>query len=200
MIYPVETFDYEKLIQQLGAMFWEHRFNEMMSLINETMGELTKDSEWNNEGVYFFHSLYNAARKESHVRIWLATQPHLRNWAPENVGSLFVDEVPLLPLPEIGGTNDKRRRDTISIERPKFTSALTEENFEAQLEFFKQLIEYPELYNMNFESKSIQEWVNNFRYSGTGKQMAATILTENGCYALGTPEGIAWLIKKVPKE
>ena len=103
---PVEMIDYNKLVEKLKTVDVE----EMMRVIIETLNCLG-EPRTQNEIKYFWVSLFNAAKQDDNVWLWFSTIPYIRSFAPPNVRHWVLPHLlPDLPLPSIGGPDDKPYR------------------------------------------------------------------------------------------
>ena len=162
----------------------------MASVVAEQIKNLGKPM-WANEIPFFWRSLYNAARSNDTVWLWLITQPHVRKFAP--AGGEHCAMAALAPeakLPLIGGIDDTPHEPT---ERPKeWSEEPTEENFREQAAALDALLKK--------QAQGIDGYVTNFYYSGSGQGLARTQLIECGFYALATEEGLRYLMENYPPE
>lgn len=74
-----------------------------------------------------------------------------------------------------------------------------EEEFEEELEELKKAItEKAEKAEEDVRCSTVEEYVDTFRHSGAAQIQAQGQLESLGLEALGTPEGIDWLVDTVP--
>lgn len=71
--YPVEVFNYAGLVEEMS----QAGFEKMGEVLSHSLHNLPK-AKWVNEKDYFWKSLFNAARSNDMVWLWLATQPYIR--------------------------------------------------------------------------------------------------------------------------
>ncbi len=192
-MHAVQEFDYAELVVKMADV----GMTGMAEVIAGTLSTLPRP-EWENERTYFWTALFNAARANDGVWLWLCAQPHIRHFAPKTsfVHPQMVND---MELPEIGGSEDKRLDET-EIEPPKqWPVEPIEENFLTQAEALDQEIKIqtaicPERASVT----TIQEYVAGWYHSGTGRMMAQVQLAELGLHALATPEGIDFLREAYP--
>lgn len=193
MAYAVQKFDYAGLVERM----FEAGIDKMAEVLNSALAGLPKP-QWENEKTYFWYSLFNAAREQDAVWLWLSTAPHIRQFAPPEVaaGHVYPQFASDLELPVIGGPDDQ------PAEKPKmpkqWSDEPTTENFRQQAEALDAFLQAEGQKNPSNACKTVADYVASFYYSGTGQMMARVQLTEAGYHALATQEGIRWLMETYP--
>lgn len=191
MTVAVQDVDYSTLVHKMD----EAGIPGMADVLANTFEDLGSP-KWQNELRYFWTALFNAAKEREIVWLWLCTQPQLEQFHP--VSTVYATLAPDLPLPEIGGPDDK---PFVPAERPKqWPSESTEENLRQQAEALDSYLRAEGERKPENRCKSISDYVNSFRNSGTGQMSAQMQLSSAGYHALATPEGIDWLISNYPDQ
>jgi hypothetical protein len=194
-VYAVQQIDYEGLVASMAhAGFGE---NGMADVLAEQLGAIGKP-QWENEIIYFWKALFNAARSNDAVWLWLMAQPHIRKFGQPgsefHTSGQFVDN---WGLPEIGGPNDQPYTEPTE-KKEKFSAEPTEENFRTQAEHLDAYLRAEGEKNPGNACKTIAEYVASFYYSGTGRIHAQIQLIEGGYHALADEKGIEWLMATYP--
>lgn len=193
--YAVQEFDYAGLVGQMADAGMER----MASVLNEALAELPQP-QWESEKQYFWLSLFNAAREQDAVWLWLCTQPHIRSFSPPaaKAGHVFPHFAEDMDRPVIGGPDDRPARKP-ALPR-QWPAEPTERNFREQAADLDAFLRAEGKKNPSNRCKSAAEYVASFFYSGSGQIMAQVQLTEAGLHALATREGIKWLKETYPPE
>lgn len=191
-MHAVEQIDYPGLIGEMA----EAGMKGMPDVLFGKLGELGQPKT-RNEVRYFWAALFNAARTNDPVWVWLCRAPHIRNFAPPeaeaHVMPVFMSNI---PLPVIGGPDDAPYQPS---EQPKqWPVEPTEENFREQVEVLDAYLRAEGEKNPDNFCKTIRDYVASFYHSGTGQMMTQIQLTEAGFHALATREGLDWLMKMYP--
>ena len=192
MTYLVERLDYPAIVEKLAKA----GLNGMAAVVVGQLAKLDKP-KWANELTFFWRSLYNAARTNDLVWFWLMTQPDIRNFAPTGAEHYTMPGLaPEAKLPLIGGIDDTPYEPT---DGPKqWSTEPTEENLR------EQAIALDAFFRADVEKrpgklfKCVDDYVATFYYSGTGKILARTQLTEVGFRALATEAGVQYLMDTYP--
>lgn len=191
--YLVETFDYTGLVEKMA----DAGIKKMDEVLNKAFASLSKP-KWEREKEYFWKALFNAARKEDTVWLWLATQPQLAQYDPSrglHTSGRFVN---LWSLPEIGGPGDQLAQEA---RLPKqWSPKPTEANFLEQTEAFNQSLLTKEEKHPGNKCKTVWDYVATFYHSGSAQMSAKMQLAAAGFRALATQKGIEWLMKEYSPE
>lgn len=191
-MYAVEKIDYQGLVNQMASV----GMKEMSEVLFKKLGELDPP-KMKNEVIYFWNSLFNAAKSNDGVWLWLCTAPHIRRFAPPEAEfhtmPCFASD---LPLPIIGGPDDEPFQPS---EGPKqYSAEPTEGNLLEQAAMLDAHLRIEGEENPTNRCKTVEEYVATFYYSGTGQMSAQVQLTEVGFHALATHQGIDYLMKTYP--
>ena len=192
--FPVEDFGYEGLVQKMSQT---DDAGEMGQLVADVLKEMPKP-KFEAERDYFWKALHNAARKDA--KVWL----HFIVSFPQYDTGKGLYTMPQMTknwdLPKIdlnGKLINWEEERKIKKNTKVYPSDPTEENFEEQARqlenFFKATVSPED------RCKNVKEYVDSFRYSGTGKISAMFQLADLGLKALATQEGTNWLIKEYPE-
>lgn len=194
-MYVVEQIDYRGLVRQMAAA----GIDGMADVLFGKLGEIGQPKT-QNEIRYFWVALFNAAKANDAVWLWLCTAPHIRHFAPAEAkaGHVFPQFAEDMGLPAIGGTDDEPFQPS---ERPKqYSAEPTLENLQDQATALDACLREEGKKNPSNRYKSIEEYVVSFYYSGTGRLCARVDLAEDGYHALATSEGIKWLMETYPPQ
>lgn len=190
-MYPVEQIDYRGLVGQMAAA----GMDGMADVLFGKLGELGQPKA-KNEISYFWAALFNAAKSNDGVWLWLCTAPRIRQFAPPEAEfhtmPQFVNDI---PLPVIGGPDDEPCQPSEGLKQ--YSAETTEENFREQAVMLDVRLRVEGEKNPTNCCKT-EEYVETFYHSGTGQMMAQVQLTEAGFHALATCEGIDYLMKTYP--
>lgn len=191
--YAVQELDYPDIIRRMA----EADFQGMEEVLKAVLKALPKP-HWQSEQRYFWIALFNAARENDLVWMWLMSQPHIRHFGPP--GSMFHTSgrfCPVVELPEIGGVGDEWVVQGAKLPK-RWPAEPTEENFRAQAAALDAKLR--ELGRKNPENvcKTVAQYVASFYFSGSGQGVARILLMEAGFLALATPKGIQWLMTTYP--
>lgn len=184
----VEQIDYPSLVGQMVSVGMDGMADVLFGKLGELGQPKTK-----NEIRYFWAALFNAAKSNDGVWLWLCTAPRIRQFAPPEAEFHTMPQFARdIPLPVINGPDDEPYQPS---EGPKqYSAEPTEENFREQVAMLDARLrvdgEKPDNH-----CKTVQEYVKTFYHSGTGQMMAQVQLTEAGFHALATREGIDYLMK-----
>ena len=182
----LRSFDYNALVEEMA----EAGVNRMLEVVTKILMDfpiLTYESE----RVYFWKALCNASRRKDVVWLWIITY----NPALDISEGLSTSpaRIPDWELPELGQDEEELDIEAEAKSLSQCTEITSEENF------LRQARELEEWFKKNARPASfchnVREYVDTFRYSGTGKISAKVQLSEGGFLALATDEGIAWLIE-----
>lgn len=191
-MYAVEQVDYRGLVSQMASV----GMDGMADMLFGKLGELGQPKT-KNEIRYFWAALFNAAKSNDGVWLWLSTAPHIRQFAsPEAEFHTMPQFASDIPLPVIGGPDDEPYQPS---EGPKqYSAEPSEENFREQTAMLDARLRVEGEKNPTNRCKTIQEYVATFYHSGTGQIMAQVQFTESGFHALATREGVDYLMTTYP--
>lgn len=191
-MHTVEQVDYHGLVGQMASV----RMDGMADVLFEKLGKLGQPKT-KNEIRYFWAALFNAARSNDGVWLWLCTTPHIRQFAPPEAEFHTMPQFARdISLPVIGGPDDEPYQPS---EGPKqYSVEPSEENFREQAAMLDARLRVEGEENPDNRCKTVQEYVATFYYSGTGQMLAQVQLTEAGFHALATREGIDYLMTTYP--
>lgn len=192
-MYVVEQIDHSGLVGQMASVGMDGMADVLFGKLRELGQPKTK-----NELCYFWASLFNAAKANDAVWLWLCTAPHIRQFAPPeaefHIMPQFVSDVPLPPV--IGGPDDEPYQPRTWSRN--YSAEPTEENFREQATALDTHLRAEGEKNPDNRCQTIQSYVATFYYSGTGQMMVQVQLTEAGFHALATREGINYLMATYP--
>lgn len=183
----VQEFDYAGLAQRMAAV----DMSQYSAILNQALAELGSP-QYETERTYFWRALANTTRHQAaengHHQVWLWLCTQFPGLNPTEF--VFPQMVPDWELPEI--------RDTDPVAKPielpaRMSAEPTEENFRAQADRLQAILD-----ERQGRVRSVREYVDTFRHSGTGQMSAQMQLSREGLLALATQEGIRWLIATYP--
>lgn len=188
----VEQIDYQDLVGQMASA----GLDGMADVLSGRLGELGQPKT-KNEIRYFWAALFNTAKSNDGVWLWLSTAPHIRQFAPPEAEFHTMPQFARdIPLPVIDGPDDEPYQPS---EGPKqYSAEPTEANFRDQAAMLDARLRVDGEKNPTNRCKTVQDYVGTFYYSGTGQMMAQVQLTEAGFHALATRKGIDYLMTTYP--
>ena len=190
--FAVQQVDYPSLVSQMATAGIEGMGDVLFAKLG-ALGE----PKFRNEIRYFWAALFNAAKANDVVWLWLCTAPHIRQFAPPEAQHHTLPQFASdISLPVIGGPDDEPFQ---AIERVKqYSAESTDENFLEQAAALDAHLRDEGQKRPSVRCKTIEQYVETFYYSGTGQMMAQVQLTEAGFHALATREGISYLMATYP--
>jgi len=187
-MYAVERFDYAGLVTKMEAAGIEQ-----MDVVLSAAFIILPQPEFELERTYFWRALYNASRRSDIVWLWLCIQyPALDTGRGMHAYPQFV---PDWELPIIHA--DGKRIDHAAEAKRQLTQYPgdpTEANFVEQAGVLAMIIATLPRSDEDVV-QSVQQFVDTWRHSGTGKMQAQIRLQHLGLHALATPAGIQWLLE-----
>ncbi len=195
MGFAVQRVDYAALVSAMA----EAGLEGMGEVLNDQLTELPKP-KWKSEPVYFWGALFNAARENDLVWLWLGTTPHIRHFASAQAQMHTTGRVvDAVELPEIGADGDEWIVDTPKPPK-QWPSEPTEENFLAQAAALDKYLIDEGKKNPRNRCQTLKEFVATFYHSGSAQMNSRTMMFEGGYHAFACPEGTQWLRENYPPD